>query len=244
MCWNKFAIHNLHVEYRRRGLPPRIGINTVSINRIFRGNIVLIKGDNGCGKTTLIKALVGEVPVSGGGIMLDDLHLTPEEFRKKCKISYVPQNPSRGAVDSMTVEENLLVRAMLHNREKINLSTLLQNIGVTKIQDLPLVDFLTQSKLAGDMRALSGGQLQVINLLSSLLSNPDFLFMDEPTSSMSCSRVANFWKLFNKLKNDDLVTFVTSHHDPYIEKYVNVRVSLKNGEVHSTQRQKKLKLQS
>lgn len=237
MCWEEFTIHNLHVEYRRRGMPPRIGIKTIEIPSVNKGAIVLVKGDNGCGKTTLIRALAGEIQISSGALMLDDLPLTPEEFREKCCVSYVPQSPSNGAVDSMTVEENILVRFTLHNGKKTKLSTLLTQLKLdNNIQNLPCFEFLTKQKLSGDMRALSGGQLQAVNLLSSMLSCPDFLLMDEPTSSISNSRIEKFWELFLKIKSNNLVTFITSHQDPYIEQYANVVVNIKDGVVQDIKR--------
>lgn len=230
--WSEFGIYNLHVEYQRRGMTPIIGINAIQITGILKGDVVLVKGDNGCGKTSLIRALAGEVQVSGGNIMLDDFSLTPEEFLRKSSICCVPQNPISGAVDSMTVAENIMVRSVLHKGKRSTLNVLMAASGhEDSIQDFPGLDFLTETKLAGDMRALSGGQLQSVNLLSAMLAMPDFVLMDEPTSSIADSRISAFWSLFQKTRRQDLVAIITAHHDTEVEMYSSVVVEMKDNKV-------------
>lgn len=139
------------------------------------GQIVCITGCSGCGKTTLLRAMLGFLPLDEGHISIDGELLTPssaEEFRKH--ISYIPQElllPSEWVSDMVRLPFDLKV-----NRGK----AFSKNLLMGEWTKLELAPELYDKKVS----ELSGGERQRVVLSVSGLLSKSILLIDEPTSAL------------------------------------------------------------
>ncbi len=151
------------------------------------GEITVVLGRNGVGKTTLLKSLMGVVPVKSGSIRLDGVDITratPYE-RARLGIGYVPQG--REIFGRLTVEDNL----------RMGLAT---KPGGTPIPNelFELFPVLKQmlARRGGD---LSGGQQQQLAIARALATGPKLLILDEPTEGIQPSIIKDIGRVIRML---------------------------------------------
>jgi branched-chain amino acid transport system ATP-binding protein len=142
------------------------------------GEIVALIGRNGVGKTTLMRALIGLVPLSAGRILVDGVDLGRERPHARAKqgIGYVPQG--REVFPALTVRENLQVGAQA-NRSRM--SDMLDKV----VGYFPVLRTKFQQK-AGTM---SGGEQQQLAIARALIGAPKILLLDEPSEGIQPSIV-------------------------------------------------------
>ncbi|MFI4929766.1 MAG: urea ABC transporter ATP-binding subunit UrtE [Burkholderiales bacterium] len=151
------------------------------------GEVTVVLGRNGVGKTTLLKSLMGVVPVKTGTVLLDGTditHATPYE-RVRRGIGYVPQG--REIFARLTVEENL----------RMGLAS--QASGAVVPGELfDLFPVLKQmiNRRGGD---LSGGQQQQLAIARALAAGPKLLLLDEPTEGIQPSIIKDIGRVIRML---------------------------------------------
>lgn len=155
------------------------------------GSCTCLLGRNGVGKTTLLKCLMGLLPIKSGRILARDSDITnsPAELRPRMGIGYVPQG--RDVFPQLTVEENL--RTGLAGRTD----------GSKVIPDLifelfPVLDSM-MSRRGGD---LSGGQQQQLAIGRALVIEPDVLILDEPNEGIQPNIVKQIGDVIIKLNSE------------------------------------------
>lgn len=162
-------------------------IETTNLNQKYGGSQILwdinmqipagsrtcIMGRNGVGKTTLLKCLMGILPISSGGILIDGTNVSKASIEKRPNIGigYVPQG--RHIFSQLTVEENLKVS--LNCKRQTNKSL------PTEVFDYFPVLKEMLSRRGGD---LSGGQQQQLAIARALVLNPKTLILDEPNEGI------------------------------------------------------------
>ena len=168
------------------------------------GQVVCITGDSGCGKTSLLRAILGFVPLAEGHISVDGELLTPAaagEFRKY--IAYVPQDLSM-PID--TVGEMVKMPFAL----KANLATPFSKARLMEEwQKLDLAPELYDKKVS----ELSGGQRQRIIISILGLLKKTIVLADEPTSALDAHTTALVLAYFKALAAAG-ATVITVSHDP------------------------------
>ncbi|MFZ5519583.1 MAG: urea ABC transporter ATP-binding subunit UrtE [Pseudomonadota bacterium] len=156
------------------------------------GEVTVVLGRNGVGKTTLLKSLMGLVPIKTGRIALDgqDIHkLTPYE-RVRLGIGYVPQG--REIFGRLTVEENL--RMGLASRP-----------GGTPIPPRLFELFPVLKQMLGRRGGdLSGGQQQQLAIARALAAGPKLLILDEPTEGIQPSVIKDIGRVIRQLADEGL----------------------------------------
>jgi urea transport system ATP-binding protein len=154
------------------------------------GEVTCVLGRNGVGKTSLMRAIVGHQPVSGGSISLDGSPITalkPED-RARLGIAFVPQG--REIFPLLTVRENLetgfapLKRADRHVPDEL--------------YDLFPVLKEMLGRRGGD---LSGGQQQQLAIARALVTRPKVLVLDEPTEGIQPSIIKDIGRTISYLRN-------------------------------------------
>lgn len=164
---------------------------------IKEGSCTCIMGRNGVGKTTLLKCIMGLLPVSGGEIRLKDtvLHSQPAEKRPYLGIAYVPQG--REIFPMLTVEENLRLGLPVRKDKSKNIPD--------KIFDLfpVLADML--HRRGGD---LSGGQQQQLAIGRALVLEPKVLILDEPNEGIQPNIVKQIGDVILKLNEEEGMTVI------------------------------------
>jgi urea transport system ATP-binding protein len=160
------------------------------------GEVTVVLGRNGVGKTTLLKSLMGVVPVKTGTILLDGAeitHATPYE-RVRRGIGYVPQG--REIFARLTVEENL--RMGLASRA---------NGAAVPGELFELFPVLRQmiNRRGGD---LSGGQQQQLAIARALAAGPKLLLLDEPTEGIQPSIIKDIGRVIRMLADRKTMAIV------------------------------------
>lgn len=151
------------------------------------GEVTVILGRNGVGKTTLLKSLMGVVPVKTGTIQLDGVDITRDTSYDRVRkgVGYVPRG--REIFSRLTVEENLRMG-------------LAYKKGSTPIPNemFELFPVLKQmiSRRGGD---LSGGQQQQLAIARALAAGPKLLILDEPTEGIQPSIIKDIGRVIRML---------------------------------------------
>ena len=153
-----------------------------------KGSFNAILGPNGAGKSTTISMLIGLKKPTKGQI----------RYAPNTKIGVVFQ---ASVLDEMlTVRENLTIRAQQY-----------KEIAASRVDDLIHQLGLTafQKQLYG---TLSGGQKRRVDIARALLSQPDILFLDEPTTGLDIQTRKAIWDLLSRLQKDEGLTIILTTH--------------------------------
>ena len=166
-------VHDLHAGYGR--IPVLSGINFT----VGDHEVIGVLGHNGMGKTTLLKTLIGQVPLTSGKIRFagSDISHSPSFRRARAGIGYVPQG--RQIFPSLSVYENLrmgFVENGVDSEENVIKDVLARFPRLD-----PIIDRIGS--------ALSGGEQQILALARCLCGSPKLLLLDEPTEGIQPSIV-------------------------------------------------------
>jgi urea transport system ATP-binding protein len=160
------------------------------------GELTVMLGRNGVGKTTLLRCIMGIVPIRTGSVVWKDksLEKLPPYSRVASGLGYVPQG--RDIFPRLTVEENLLVGAASDRSVR----------GVSKeIYDLFPILKEMKNRRAGD---LSGGQQQQLAIGRALMGRPELLLLDEPTEGIQPSIIHEIGKTLRRLVEEFRMTIL------------------------------------
>jgi len=167
------------------------------------GKVTVILGRNGVGKTTLLKSLMGLVPIKTGSIELDGkpIHKATPYERARAGIGFVPQG--REIFGRLTVEENLLMGLAYKSASTPIPPELFELFPVLK-QML--------GRRGGD---LSGGQQQQLAIARALAAQPRVLILDEPTEGIQPSIIKDIGRVIRMLadRGDMAILLVEQYYD-------------------------------
>jgi urea transport system ATP-binding protein len=151
------------------------------------GQVTVLLGRNGVGKTTLLRSIVGLVPVKAGRVAFGGADLTgaPPHARARAGIGYVPQG--REIFPRLTVEENLLMGLATRRRGA--------KVPERVFALFPALKALLRRR-GGD---LSGGQQQQLAIARALAMEPSLLILDEPTEGIQPSIIRDIERAIRAL---------------------------------------------
>ncbi|AZQ66065.1 metal ABC transporter ATP-binding protein [Silicimonas algicola] len=179
-------------------------LHDVSLS-IDAGEIVTIVGPNGSGKTSLLRAIVGAVPISAGRI----------KRASGLILGYVPQRLHIDPTMPMTVARFLRLR---RGATRDQIASSLSRAGVPDVTDRQMAD-------------LSGGQLQRVLLARALVSRPGLLLLDEPTQGLDQPGSAAFYRLIEEVRRDTGCAVLMISHELHVVMAASDRVICINGHV-------------
>ena len=169
------------------------------------GECSVVLGRNGVGKTTLLKCLMGVLPIKSGQILLDgkDISKLSPENRVRAGMAYVPQG--RDIFSTLTVEENILIGMAKFKGSKAN------KVPSHLYEIFPVLDEMSQRR-GGD---LSGGQQQQLAIARALASEPRVLILDEPTEGIQPSIIKDIGRVIRRLadQGDMAIILVEQFYD-------------------------------
>lgn len=197
--------------------------------QIGDGEVMVILGPSGQGKTVLIKVMIGLLQADSGSIYYDDLNivgLSREELSLfRCQTAFVFQYGA--LLDSLTIRDNLLLYRRMHSRqpEPVMLDR------AKKVLDLVGLD---ESVLSKYPEELSGGMRKRVAIARALMQRPVYLFYDEPTAGLDQGNAEKVAELILALKNNPntQVTSIIVTHDVQLARQVADHVALlKDGRI-------------
>ena len=184
------------------------------------GQITVVLGRNGVGKTTLLKSLMGLVPIKSGSITLDGqaIDRAPPYERARRGVGFVPQG--REIFGRLSVEENLLM-GLAYKKGATPIPTELFEL-------FPVLKQMLHRR-GGD---LSGGQQQQLAIARALAPGPKLLILDEPTEGIQPSIIKDIGRVIRMLadRGDMAIVLVEQYYD-FAEALADRYLVMERGEV-------------
>jgi peptide/nickel transport system ATP-binding protein len=221
------TIDDLHVWYELR----RFGFGHAGYVKavdgvsfaLAEGETVAVVGESGCGKSSLMKTILGLNTPTRGEVIFDQDNLSGlkgnQLQRYRFKIGYVQQDPYGALPPFMTVqkilEEPLIVSGMSSKEERLSR---IQKV-MSEVKMYPVEDFLPKFP-----HMLSGGQQQRIVIARAMLREPKLIVADEPVSMLDASVRVEILKLMRALQEAHGLSVIYITHDLSTVKYFSARI--------------------
>ena len=186
---------------------------------VAKGEVVALLGRNGMGKTTLMRALTGQLATGGGRFCLEGRDLTnlPSYAIANAGIGYVPQG--RQIFGDFTVEENLLMGVLGKPQ--------LPNRLPPDVYDFFPILAERRKQRAGTM---SGGQQQQLAIMRSLVGQPKLLLLDEPTEGIQPSIVSEIGHTLRAIaKSTGLTILLVEQNLDFVQLMASRALFVENG---------------
>ena len=169
---------------------------------IMPGDFVGLLGPSGSGKTTLLRTVLGAVDLYEGEVLVNGVATS----KKQPRVGYVPQLETIDWNFPVTVQEAVMMGRMTENplfpwyrkKEKDLAATMMDRLGIYHLANRHI-------------RELSGGQQQRVFLARALVSNPQLLLLDEPTSGVDIKTRDDVMHLLHDLNHDGVTIIITTH---------------------------------
>ncbi len=195
--------HNLTKKYK-----DKIAVNKVNMN-IKKGEIYGFLGENGAGKTTVIRMIMGLIKESSGSIELFGKEIDRKDRNYLKKIGSIIEFP--GFYTNLTAYENLDIhRKLMGISDKKRISKVLKIVNLDGVENKKIKEF-------------SLGMKQRLGIGRALLHQPELLILDEPTNGLDPSGIKEIRQLIIDLANNYGITvLVSSHILSEIEQMANI----------------------
>ena len=189
-------INNVTCGYEKQRV-----LSDVSLD-IMPGDFVGLLGPSGSGKTTLLRTVLGAVDLYEGEVLVNGVATS----KKQPRVGYVPQLETIDWNFPVTVQEAVMMGRMTENplfpwyrkKEKDLAATMMDRLGIYHLANRHI-------------RELSGGQQQRVFLARALVSNPQLLLLDEPTSGVDIKTRDDVMHLLHDLNHDGVTIIITTH---------------------------------
>jgi len=190
-----------------------------------KGECIALIGPNGCGKTTLIKSVLGMVLPDSGTIHFNGNSVLGEYLYRE-KIGYMPQIGRYP--DNMTIGQIIEMIKKIRNSSDDLDEDLLHAFELEKMFDK-------------QMRTLSGGTTQKVSAVLAFLFNPDVLILDEPTAGLDPLAAEVLKEKIIKEKEKGKLILITSHLLSELDDLITEIIFMQEGKVHFHQKVEELK---
>uniref|UniRef100_A0A7C3UVJ6 ATP-binding cassette domain-containing protein n=1 Tax=candidate division WOR-3 bacterium TaxID=2052148 RepID=A0A7C3UVJ6_UNCW3 len=176
---------------------------------VQEGEMVIIMGESGSGKTVLLRLINGLLKPDKGEILIDGIEINKLSERELLKIrkgiGFVFQ--SDALFDSLNVYENLALYLRIHREDGIRerVGKVLRYVGLSGKEELY-------------PNELSGGMRKRLAIAREIVRNPKYLLLDEPTANLDAENTENIIQLIEKMEREMGKTFVIVTHDPRLVK--------------------------
>lgn len=196
------------------------------INLSFqKGQCIALIGPNGCGKTTLIKAILGMVLPDNGSIMVNGKSILGEYLYRE-NIGYMPQIGR--------YPDNMTIGQIIDMIKKV------RNTSTTLDEDL-IHAFELDKMFDKQMRTLSGGTTQKVSAVLAFLFNPEVLILDEPTAGLDPLASEILKEKIIREKEKGKLILITSHLLSELDDLITEIIFMQDGKVHFHQKIEDLK---
>ncbi|MDL2311044.1 metal ABC transporter ATP-binding protein [Peptostreptococcaceae bacterium OttesenSCG-928-C18] len=209
-------INNLNFGYNKSLL------KDVSLN-VYKGDFIGIIGDNGCGKSTLIKLILGELKANSG-----DIKIKGEPVSSKSgltEIGYVKQLNMENQI-AFPITPLEIVKLNLY--ENMKLFKFARKSHIKAAQNA-LSSVRLLNKAHYNFNTMSGGEKQRVLIAKALVNNPEILIFDEPTAGIDSSSKILLFNILKHLNAHHKITVVVVTHElDFSKKYFNRVMKMEN----------------
>lgn len=206
----QFAVENLHKSFGEKQVLKDVSFSTES------GKAFGLLGRNGAGKTTTIRIIMDVFPADSGKVLLNGEPMV----REKVNVGYLPEE--RGLYPKVNILEQLVylgrLRGMTAHDAKENSMKWLRRLSM---------DEFANKKLD----TLSKGNQQKIQLTAALVSDPDFVILDEPFSGLDPVNAMLLKDVVRELIDSGKIVLFSSHQMNYVEEFCDSIAILHHGEI-------------
>ncbi|AMA49660.1 MULTISPECIES: ABC transporter ATP-binding protein [Flavobacterium] len=203
------VIDNCNKKFEKLNVLKNVSITLES------GQCVALIGPNGCGKTTLIKSILGMVIPDSGAIFVKNQFIQ-KDFLYRNNIGYMPQIGRYP--EGLTIGEVIeMIKELRNSKDKLD-EELLHSFEVQKMFDKP-------------MGTLSGGTTQKVSAVLAFLFNPDILILDEPTAGLDPLAAEILKTKINKEKAKGKLIMITSHLLSELDDLITHIIFMQEGEI-------------
>ena len=208
-------------------------LNSVNLT-LESGEVLGLLGDNGSGKSTMVKILVGIHQPTSGDVYIRGESVTIEGPKDARKYGIATVYQDLALVDELTVAENMflgrmprrsiggVVPAIDYNEMKEQAERILRERLNIRLDPTTKVEFL------------SGGERQAVAIARALLTDPEILILDEPTSALSADSTERVQQLIRNLKADGISVLMISHDLNEVFNLTDRITVLNNGDLIGT----------
>ncbi|MFE3847943.1 ABC transporter ATP-binding protein [Flavobacterium sp. LB3P45] len=187
------------------------------VNLTFKkGECIALIGPNGCGKTTLIKSVLGMIIPTRGDVLFNEKSILKEYLYRE-QIGYMPQIGRYP--DYMTIGQIIEMIKKIRNSNQTLDEDLLKAFDLEKIFDK-------------QMRTLSGGTTQKVSATLAFLFNPEVLILDEPTAGLDPLASEILKDKIIKEKEKGKLILITSHLLSELDDMITQIIFMQDGKVH------------
>ena len=190
-------INEVHAGYGRLKILRGINLS------VPQGGIVALLGGNGTGKSTLLKAISGLLPLMEGQIAFDSKEISDLKPHEIVRSGLVQVTQSKESYPAMTVEENLMVGAFTRNDK-----TAIGN-DLEKVYNFFPVLKERRKILSG---TLSGGEVQMLVIGRGLMAQPKMLMLDEPSAALAPKIVLEIFANIHKISQTGVTILVVEQN--------------------------------
>ena len=210
----------LKVEHVKTGYGGVPVVHDASL-QVEQGSIVALVGSNGSGKTSLLRAITGTLPIMSGNITYKNQSIVGVKSFKLVDmgVSMVPEG--RHLFGKMSVKDNLLMGAY-SVRDKAEIERRLQFV----YQLLPRVE--ERQKQQAD--TLSGGEQQMVAIARGLMSRPELLILDEPSLGLMPKLVTEIFGFIHRIKDSGVTVIIVEQNAVATLEMSDYAYVMQNGE--------------
>src|SRR4051812_19579745 len=186
-----------------------------------RGEAIGLMGRNGMGKTTLLRALLGLLPLQAGHVNVGGIDMSgwaPHRIARS-GIAYVPEG--RGIFANLSVQENLIMAARPGTRGQ-------RDWALERV--LSVFPALAQRLRSGGQQ-LSGGEQQMLTIGRALMTNPDVLILDEATEGLAPLIAREIWRICGVIRESGISSVIVDKAWRHVTQVADRNVILVKGEV-------------
>ena len=204
---------------RHRAVKAVDGINLT----IHQGEIMGLVGESGSGKSTVAYSVMGMYKPTAGEIIFNGEEISAttkkrsKQFRKNMQIVF--QDPGSSLNPYQTVQQILSLPLKVHNivpKDQID----------NKILEILDMVELPKSFLYKSPNSIGGGEKQLVSIARALCSNPQFIILDEPTSSLDVSIQAKIINMLLRIHDERKLTYLLITHDLSLMRNISTRVAI------------------